>query len=86
MGLYNGSNETIRKLVNDTWVLAAGMNLPNGWEIVIAGLSAARDLVDDESDKAEIQELIELGYQNIRELKTGVDEDEIQNCYQEYQK
>lgn len=75
MALYNGTNETIRKLVNDTWVTAAGINLIGGWEIVIAALNAARDLVDDESDKSELQELIELGHQNIRELITGVEED-----------
>lgn len=73
MGLYDGSNETIRKLIHNTLVPAQSIR---EWEIAIAGLSAARDLVDDESDKAELQELIELGHQNIRELITGVEEDD----------
>jgi len=75
MALYNGKNETIKKLINNTWVPAVGYKSISGWEIAIAGLSAARDLVDDKSDKAELQELIELGHQNIRELITGVEED-----------
>ena len=75
MALYNGKNETIKTLVNDIWVTAAGINLVSGWEIVVTALNAARDLVDDESDKAELNELIELGHQNIRELITGIEED-----------
>lgn len=76
MALYNGTNETIRKLVNDVWVTAAGIDLIGGWEIVVDALSAVRELVDDESDKAELTELIEIGHQNIRELITGVEEDD----------
>lgn len=72
MGLYDGSNETIKKLIHNTWVPAQSIR---EWEIAIAGLNAARDLVDDESDKAQLTELIELGHQNIRELITGIEED-----------
>lgn len=72
MALYSGNNETIRKLINETWVPAQTVR---EWEMALAGLKAARDLSDSESDKAELQELIEIGYQNIRELITGVGED-----------
>ena len=73
MGLYDGSNEIIRKLIHNTWVPAQSIR---EWEIAIAGLMAARGLIDDESDKAQLTELIELGFQSIRELITGVDEDD----------
>mgnify|MGYP005990468661 CR=1 FL=1 len=79
MGLYDGNNETIRKLVNETWVPAQSIR---EWNIAIAGLTAARDLIDNDADRFQLNELISIGHQNIRELITGAIEDDAEAHYQ----
>ena len=65
MGLYDGKNEVIRALINATCVTAKTMQ---DWHLTVASLSAAKMMTDNVSDRAELDELIEIAQENIQDL------------------
>lgn len=71
-GSYKGKNEILKQLVTWTWGEARTVR---EYQITAAALTAAQLLITDESDKAELQNLIDLSHKFIRELLSGVDED-----------